>query len=124
MKPGKYNITIYRGTTWSITVDLKNAAGTAIDISVYDEIALLVWPAWLKEAPTDEDILLTLSLTNERITVDDSTMTLTLPAAVTAAIDFNAGQYVLRMTQTVSGSDDVVDPLLVGSVVVKEGGPA
>lgn len=132
MIPGKYDFTIYRGGTWSITITAEDDNGTSKDFSKYDEIIMQIRPAWVKNAQSSTP-LLELSLANGRITTtqvsvtDEETqevttyiyeLTFTISAVDTATISFNAGRYEIDL---INNSEDpaVVDKILYGDVKVE-----
>lgn len=132
MIPGKYDFTIYRGGTWSITVNAEDDNGSSKDFSTYDQIKMQIRPAWVKNAQ-NADPLLELSLENGRITktetsvTDEETsevttyayrLTFTISAADTAKIAFNSGRYEVDLINT-SEDPTVVDKLLYGTVKVE-----
>lgn len=121
MVPGKYDIKIFRGATWSISVDAKSAVGTNLDFSVYDEIQLQVSKSWNRNASSTS--LLTLTLANGRIALvnTNQTIQLTLTAAETAALQFNEGVYELELIKDATVDPvaaKVVDRMLYGSVAI------
>jgi len=119
MVPGRYNIKIFKGATWSISVEAKNALEVDMDFSDYDEIRLQIGLPFSSPGPA----LLTMTLENGRIALANTnqTLILTLTAAETAALEFNEGVYELELIK-----DAVIDPptarivdrLLYGSVNV------
>lgn len=121
MLPGKYNITIHRGSTWSIGVENKNAAGNPTDFAVSymnggGKIRMQIRPAWNKQATPTGPPLIELSTDNGRIVVSTTMLTLTLTAAETAGLNFNSGEYEL---EAITGDAiPVVDPILNGTVTV------
>jgi len=119
MVPGKYDITIHRGGTWSITVEAKNAHDVAVDFdTTYDHMRMQIRPAWKQTPIPTGQPLLSLTTANGRITTQSSgtQIVLTISAADTAKLDFNAGQYELELVT--DGDPEVVDKLLYGSVNV------
>ena len=122
MIPGKYNITIHRGGTWSIGINAEN-----LDFTTYDEIRMQIRPPWVKGVVSSKPALFTLSMTNGRITLEDEGLTvrLTVSAADTAAITFDEGIYDLELVQHADLTGDpvipeeIVDKLLYGSVTVQ-----
>lgn len=127
MIPGKYDITIYRGSTWTITISAENAAEVAtnfntayIDNPSADSgtIRMQIRPIYETGAIPVGTALLELTIANSRIAVaeDGLTLTLTIDAATTAALKFNEGKYELEL---VTGATvPVVDKLIYGDVVV------
>lgn len=132
MIPGKYDFTIYRGGTWSITLTAKDDNGTPKDFSKYDEIIMQIRPAWVKNAQSTSP-LFTVSLANGRVTTtevsvtDEETgevttyiyeLTFTISAADTAALAFNSGRYEIDLINN-SENPVVVDKILYGTVKVE-----
>jgi len=121
MIPGKYNITIWRGGTWSIGINADY-----IDFTAYDEIRLQVRPPWVKGTPTKPP-LLSMTLVNGRVTLEDEGLTvrLTVSAADTAGITFDEGIYDLELVQHADPEGDpaipeeIVDKLIYGKVTVQ-----
>ncbi len=120
MVPGKYNITVYRGSTWSVGIEAAdvNNVSTDFDIDYMDNggfMRMHVRPAWQKTT-TSAAPLLELTTANNRIVVTGTLITLTLTAAETEALTFESGQYDLEL---VSGdAEPVVDKILYGSFTV------
>jgi hypothetical protein len=125
MIPGKYPITIWRGGTWSIGITQD-----VLDFAEYDEIRMQVRPPFRKNsssACSSSTALLSLTLENGRITVEEDTNTLrlTISSTDTAAIKFNEGVYDLELVTHVDLeadpqiTEEVVDKLLYGTVEVE-----
>lgn len=110
MTPGKYNIVIWRGGTWSIGITSED-----IDFTDYTSFRMQIRPPWVKSSPT-QSALLELTSANGRIVLEDgnSILRLTIPAVNTAALTFDEGAYELELV-----NGDVVDKLLYGAVTVK-----
>jgi len=126
MVPGKYDITIHRGSTWSITINAKNASDIAIDFATAykdnpgtDEgaIRLQIRPIWNNDAIPTGDPLFEIDL-DAGITLANTNLNLvlTLTAAQTAALAFNSGKYDLELVT--GATPPVVDKLLYGDVTV------
>ena len=118
MIPGKYNINIWRGSTWSVAIQQDS-----LDFSDYDEIRMQIRPPFIKGIPV-KAALLELTLDNGRITLEDNnqTLRLTISAETTEEFSFNEGVYDLEMVKHVNGVDileEVVDKLLYGKVAVQ-----
>ena len=118
MIPGKYNINIWRGSTWSVAIQQDS-----LDFSDYDEIRMQIRPPFIKGIPV-KAALLELTLDNGRITLEDNnqTLRLTISAETTEEFSFNEGVYDLEMVKHVNGVDileEVVDKLLYGKVTVQ-----
>lgn len=130
MIPGEYNITIYRGSTWSISIQHKDADDnyTDFDASYIDQpgadagkIEMHIRPAWRgtpPDVPKKSTPMFSLTIANGRITTSTTTMTLTIAAADTKTLDFNEGSYDIEL---VTGDTvPVVDKVLFGKVTVKD----
>lgn len=119
MTPGEYDMTIFRGKTWSRTFT-ATVGGSAVDFETdYDGARMQVRPAILNEPEdTVEDPLIEFTTEDGQIVLDGTSLILTIPAAVSAAMDFRTGVYDLELY---SGTDDaeVVDGLLYGKFEVK-----
>lgn len=127
MVPGKYDITIYRGSTWTITINAENAQGIDIDFATsyvdnpgagLGDIRMQIRPIWETGPIPEGDALLELTIANARIVLEGANLNLvlTLNAADTAALTFNTGKYELEL---VTGDTvPVVDKLLYGDVTV------
>ena len=117
MVPGKYNINIFRGSTWSIKVAASDGLSSRNFATTYSSIRIQVRPAWtVKPSDAVGTPLLELSLVNGRIVTTAEGITITLTAKETAKLAFNSGVYELEMT-----TDDVipvVDKYLYGKVTV------
>lgn len=114
MTPGKYNIEIWRGSTWTIGINAEE-----LDFTDYDVIRMQIRPPWVKGIPV-KPALLELSMANGRITLEDDNLTLrlTISADDTTDLSFDEGAYDLELIQT-EEAGEVVDKLLYGSVSVK-----
>lgn len=121
MIPAKYNITIYKGGTWSITIEAEEAIAGGVDFSTdYTDMQMQIRRSW--KSTTEEhsgSALMELTIANGRITVaeDGSSITLTISAADTAGITFKAGTYDLELINS-NVSPTVIDKLLYGTVTV------
>lgn len=120
MTPGKYDIKIYRGSTWHITINADNAVGVATNFGTqYDTFRMQIRPPWVE---AQGDPLLELTTGNGRISLEAGGVQLKLeiPASVTAGLDFNEGVYDLELVTLgdPTPDNDVVDKILTGSVEV------
>ena len=122
MIPGKYDIVMWRGSTWEISL---NADG--LDFSIYDEIHMHVRPPWTGGKPVAQPPLLLLDKDNGRIVVSAGglTLTLTVSAADTQALTFDSGIYDLEMVRNADLTanppvpERIVDKLIYGTVTIK-----
>jgi hypothetical protein len=112
MTPGRYNIKVYQGSTFSLAPQWK-IDGTYVNVTGYTA-ALSV-----KNSPTSATTIVSLTSANGRITVGttDGKFTLALNAATTAGLA--AGSYVYDLEVTSPGG--VVTRLLEGGFIVYEG---
>jgi len=128
MIPGKYDITIYRGSTWSIGLGAKDVNLTPTDFQAayidtptvgLGSARMHIRPAWAaKPGVAKAAPLLELTTANGRIVINNVLITLTISAEDTAALEFNSGKYDIEL---VTGDDvPVVHKLLYGTVTVKD----
>jgi hypothetical protein len=128
MLPGKYNIEIFRGSTWSIAVNRATAAGvpinwetTYLDVPSADAggAILTVRPGW-QVRPEDKKItaLLTLSQAAGDIVMSGTSMVITVKSTVSALFTFNEGVYDLEVFT--GGSVPVVHKALYGRVTIRD----
>lgn len=113
MTPGRYNIKVYKGSTFQLKPRWK-IDGKYVDLTSYNANMSV------KNSPTSSSTIIVLSTFNGRITVgeQDGSFTLNLSAAETAALP--AGQYVydIELTAPFGGT---VTRLLEGGFIVYEG---
>lgn len=122
MIPGKYDIVMWRGSTWEISL---NADG--LDFSIYDEIRMHVRPPWTGGKPVSQPPLLLLDKDNGRavVSADGLTLTLTVSAADAQALTFDSGIYDLELVQNADLTanppipERVVHKLIYGTVTIK-----
>jgi hypothetical protein len=115
MKPGIFNIEIFRGSTYNPTISGK-VATVYIDFPVdYDSAELQIRNKWVNQAGIAAP-LLTLSTANGGLVFDGTAMEIYISATDTAALAFNEGAYDLELTK--KGDPVIVDKLLYGSVTV------
>ena len=120
MIPGKYNIDIWRGGTWSIGIQQDT-----LDFAEYDEIRMQIRPPFVKGIPL-KPALLELTLTSGRITIEESNLILRLmiSAADTKNLAFDEGVYDLELVKyvdldaTPAITEETVDKILYGKVTV------
>lgn len=107
MAAGSYNITIEQGATFSLVVTWEDSAGSAVDLT--GRTARMQ----IRDRVAATDTLIELTTENGRIALGGAagTITLTITAADTAALDFRSGVYDLEI---VNGA--VVDRILEGEV--------
>lgn len=115
-----YNPKIQRGGTFTNTITAEDANGVDRDFSEYDLVRMDIRPAWVgKPGSISGDPLLSLSTTSGEIVVATTTITITLSAAVTAALTFDSGKYELELVKNAVGeTPEIVDKLLYGTVYV------
>jgi hypothetical protein len=112
MTPGRYNIKVYQGSTFSLAPQWK-IDGTYVDVTGYTAILTV------KNSPSSETSITVLSTDNGRITVGttDGKFTLNLSAATTTGLA--AGNYVYDLE--VTAPNTTVTRLLEGGFIVYEG---
>jgi hypothetical protein len=119
MIPGKYNITIYRGSTFNIHINAVDGLGDIYFNDEYTSARLHIRPAWVN---TPSEVvgkpLLEMTTENFKILIVGKQITLTLSAKETAALNFFSGVYDLELVNT-SVNPIIVDKILYGTVTVK-----
>lgn len=112
MTPGRYNMKVYQGSTWTLAPQWK-IDGTYVNVTGYTA-AMSV-----KYSPTSVSSIIDLTSSNGRITVGttDGKFTLSLTAATTTGLA--AGDYVYDLE--VTAPDGTVTRLLEGGFTVYEG---
>ena len=98
MNPGRYNLTVYKGTTFQLKPVWK-IGGVPVDLTGYTADMQV-------RAATDTAIIVELSTTNGRITIDAAygRINLYISATDTAALTAGAYQYDLNLTNSVDGT--------------------
>jgi hypothetical protein len=109
VNPGRYNISVYQGTTFTLA-PIWLIDGAVVNVTGYTA------KMQVREAADASSVIIELSTTNSRISVNGAAgqFTLTLTSTETAAL--TAGDYVYDMNITSAGG--VVTKLLQGSFVV------
>lgn len=121
MIPGDYDITIYKGGTFTIELTANDGVSLINFNDLYDSALMYVQHAWLgSDEPTPTEPLLTLSTANDRIVFNNTICKLHIPASITKTLTFSSGVYSLKLIK--SGTETVEDIILQGEVIVK-GGP-
>jgi hypothetical protein len=112
MTPGRYNMKVYQGSTWTLAPQWK-IDGTYVNVTGYTA------NMDVKNSATSETTIVVLSTDNGRITVGttDGKFTLNLSAATTTGLA--AGNYVYDLE--VTSPDSTVTRLLEGGFTVYEG---
>lgn len=112
MTPGRYNMKVYQGSTWTLNPQWK-IDGTYVDVTGYTAVLTV------KYSPTSETSIIVLSTDNGRIVTGttDGKFAMTLSAATTAGL--TAGNYVYDLE--VTAPDSTVTRLLEGGFTVYEG---
>lgn len=128
MVPGKYNMTIYKGGTYSLTLTAVNSLGVPLNFKdTYDEFKLQIRPTWAKMPYTDA-ALMDFTVANGRIIVpeDGLSLSLNIDAADTELINFKDGKYGFELITHVDLTAnppievEVIDKFLYGLVTVIE----
>lgn len=122
MIPGIYNITIYKGSTFSITLEAKDANDDPIVFDEYDSMRMQIRAPFIKGIPTGA-ALLELTTANNRISLlsEDTQILLTINAATTRTLTFKEGVYDLELIKNAvvdPATDEIIDKLIRGSVTV------
>lgn len=125
MIPGKYDMTIYKGGTFSTSFTSENNLGVPMNFSDYNEIRMQIRPIWAK-MPYTEDPLMDFTEANGRIVrpVDGLSLILNIAAADTEIIDFESGKYGLELIKYVDLQADppipvqIVDKYFIGLIAV------
>lgn len=122
MTPGTYNITIYKGGTWSVSLSAKDVDENPIDFSQYDSLRMQIRPSWVTGTPSGSP-LLELTDGNGRITLQNANteIVLTVSAEDTTVLTFDEGKYELELVKDAvidPATDEIVDKLLRGTVTV------
>ena len=112
MTPGRYNMKVYQGSTFSLAPQWK-IDGNYVNVTGYTANMVV------RNSPTSSTSIITLSSSNGRITVGttDGKFTLSITATDTTALA--AGQYVYDLE--VTAPDSTVTRLLEGGFTVYEG---
>jgi len=125
MIPGKYDITIYKGGTFSTSFTSENSLGVPMNFGVYDKIRMQIRPTWAK-LPYTETPLMDFTVANGRIVrpADGLSLELNIAAADTEILTFKDGKYGLELIKHVDLAADpaipveIVDKFFVGLVAV------
>ena len=128
MIPGEYNITIYRGSTWTINVSKRDANDVYLDFAATylnqptpgaGTIRMYIRPPWKRRPSVAKPApLLELTVANGRISVATTVLTLTIPASVTDDLPFDSGVYDIELVT--GDAEPVVDKILYGKVTVMD----
>ena len=112
--PGQYDITIKQGETWVREIVWEDATGTAIDITSYTAAMM----ARRKVADTSTLFSLSSAGASPAIIVGttDGKFTVTISAAVSAALDFETAVYDFKVTSATS----VVTYLIEGTITLSK----
>jgi hypothetical protein len=112
MTPGRYNMKVYQGSTWTLAPQWK-IDGTYVNVTGYTAVLTV------KYSPSSETSIIVLSTDNGRIVTGttDGKFTMTLSAATTTGLA--AGNYVYDLE--VTAPDATVTRLLEGGFTVYEG---
>jgi tRNA threonylcarbamoyladenosine modification (KEOPS) complex Pcc1 subunit len=110
VNPGRYNLTVYKGTTFDLKPVWK-IGGVPVILSGYTANMQVRFAS-------DTASIIQLSTSNGRITIDsaDGRINLHISATDTAALTAGIYQYDLNLTNTV---DSTVYKILEGAFVVK-----
>lgn len=108
MSAGKWDFTLEQGADFGVTITWQDANGSAINVTGYTARMKI------KESKTSTATLISLTTENGRISLGGSagTVTLSISAADTAALDFDTGVYDLELV----GGGGTVTRLVEGVV--------
>lgn len=109
--PGKYNLYVYRGATFSRVITWKDESGALIDLTGFTA------RLQMRETVESSTPFLTLTTENGGITLGDTAGTITLQATAdaTSAIVATSGVYDLEL---VAGNGITVTRLIEGLVFI------
>lgn len=120
MIPGKYNMTIFRGGTFDISMRATDKNGEVNFSNTYTSAKMTIYKAWLTNLDADpSNYLFELSTTNGMLAIASNVISLHIPASVTQTMTFDSGIYLLKLI--VDGSDPIVDPFLHGELKMENG---
>lgn len=108
MAPLRYDLRIRQGATWSVTVPVLAADGTAVNPTGYTA------KAQVRDGYAAATALYEWSATAGNLTLGAEGITLSVPPATSAAWTWRLGRWDLELTAP-SGT---VTPLVEGSVIV------
>jgi len=125
MVPGNYDMTIFKGGTFAITMSAKNKLDMPMNFNNYDEIRMQIRPTWAK-SPYTEEALMDLTVANGRIVIpgDGLSLSLNIDAADTEVITFKDGKYGLELIKYVDLTAnpeipvEIVDKFFTGLIAV------
>ncbi|MFA6972675.1 MAG: hypothetical protein WC208_14930 [Gallionella sp.] len=112
--PGQYDIDLKQGETWVREIVWKDAAGTAVTVTGYTAALM----ARRKIADTATLLSLSSAGVSPAIVVGttDGKFTITITAAVSAALDFETAVYDFKVTS----STGIVTYLLEGTITLSK----
>lgn len=119
MLPGKFDITVLKGKTFSLGFAGKFDDGQTMTFDAYNEIRLEVRQPWVKTAVEESTPLLVLkkSTGDFTVAVDGQSFEILIDSEASAALTFNDGRYDLDLLDT-TVSPAIVDPFLKGKFTV------
>jgi len=117
MRPGRYDIKINRGGSYSVSFTAQ-VNGTPINFATtYTGARLQVRPAWVaSQADIVGDPLFEISTITGGLAFSTYTLLMALSAEVTRTLLFNEGSYSLELFNTTGV--EKVDPFLYGDFLV------
>jgi hypothetical protein len=128
MLPGKYNMTMFRGDTFSIAITRASAAGVPINFQTQyidkpaagnGSCVMTIRPGWKIRPETKKQTpLAVLSTALGTITVVGETITVTIPAGTTEDYSFNEGVYDIEIRT--GDIVPVVHKVLYGRITIKD----
>ena len=119
MIPGEYNITIYKGTTFSIELAPEDDDGPIPFDQTYTEGSLRIYPAGVVTMADAEnaDVLIELTVANGGLDINTTRVIAEISQPETAMIEWSSARYVLDLI--VGGDIPIVDRMVYGTVTVE-----
>ena len=117
--PGKLNITVYRGKTYSLPTS-KRVAGIPVNFSSkYTKARMQVRPSFLQiPDAVVPHAMFELTTENGRIEMSGEVLTIKISSVDSASLSFDQGVYDIELIDD-KVSPPIVDPYLVGSFEVE-----
>lgn len=118
MNPGNYDITAYRGSTFSLNLTATDELGEVNFEATYTGAELKVWPLWAEEKGASGDPLFEMSTINSKIVFMGTTLTLQASESALRALTFKSGVYELKLLNDEAAAP-IVDTLLEGKFLLE-----
>ncbi len=119
MVPGKFDIKIYRGSTYDTQITAKSEDGSAMDFGAYDSMRMQVRTPGSSLLGADRpDPLMELTTGNGMLVVagDDLSFRIVIDSVTSADLPFSEGEYDIELVKLDPGNPDIVDKILYGGV--------